>query len=284
VVLVTRKVLHETNGGKSSLFWTIWENVSTKKTEVLCLPRNARSQCARKLATIRCSASKSSSILGWYSRVTESRSWRFIYSSANQTQFCVSFIALWSQNGSFQTPQIFQFSNRSLFRSPPVVMSLGNGWKSAISTTSEPLGFLRRVQGVTFYDKVRRCEISIRWMPSYITEARDFSCYVSGMCPECPRKDRRGKSYWLHSREIGPGVDQGPGSVISPPTWLDPVEEQTIWDWRWSWGNWRPSRADASATLPRGKADMKINECDFTSLCVIQMSGRFNLVASDSFL
>jgi len=41
------------------------------------------------------------------------------------TQFCVSFIALWSQNGSFQTPQSCQFSNRSLFRSLLVVVNLG---------------------------------------------------------------------------------------------------------------------------------------------------------------
>jgi len=30
-------------------------------------------------------------------------------------QFCVSFIALWSQNGRFQTPQSCQILNRSLF-------------------------------------------------------------------------------------------------------------------------------------------------------------------------
>jgi len=41
------------------------------------------------------------------------------------TQFCVSFIAGWSQNGSFQTPQSCQFSNRSLFRSLPMVPNLG---------------------------------------------------------------------------------------------------------------------------------------------------------------
>ena len=40
-------------------------------------------------------------------------------------QFGVSFIALWSQNGSFQTPQSCQSSNRSLFRSLPIVLNLG---------------------------------------------------------------------------------------------------------------------------------------------------------------
>jgi len=40
------------------------------------------------------------------------------------TQFCVSFVALWPQNESFQTPQSCHFSNRSLFRSLPMVMNL----------------------------------------------------------------------------------------------------------------------------------------------------------------
>jgi len=35
------------------------------------------------------------------------------------------FMALWSQNGRFQTPQSCQFSNRSLFRSLPMILNLG---------------------------------------------------------------------------------------------------------------------------------------------------------------
>jgi len=42
-----------------------------------------------------------------------------------QTQFCVSFIALWSQNLSYQTPQSCHFSNLSLFTSSPMAMDLG---------------------------------------------------------------------------------------------------------------------------------------------------------------
>jgi len=37
-----------------------------------------------------------------------------------QTQFCLSFIALWWQNGRFQIPQSCQFINRSSFRSSPL--------------------------------------------------------------------------------------------------------------------------------------------------------------------
>jgi len=33
--------------------------------------------------------------------------------------------------------------------------------------------------------------------------------------PECPTKDRRGKSCWLHQRENGPEVAQGPVGVTT---------------------------------------------------------------------
>jgi len=66
-----------------------------------------------------------------YSLVTEDGTRRLIYGS-KQTQFCVSFVARCSQNGSFQTLQCFQFINQFLFRSSPMVMNLGGDWKSAI--------------------------------------------------------------------------------------------------------------------------------------------------------
>jgi len=43
-----------------------------------------------------------------------------------QTQFCVSFIALWWQNGCFQIQQTCQYLNRSSFRPSLMVMYLGN--------------------------------------------------------------------------------------------------------------------------------------------------------------
>jgi len=45
------------------------------------------------------------------------------------TQFCVRFIALWSQSVSFQAPKSCHFLNRSLFRCSPMVMSLGQWLK-----------------------------------------------------------------------------------------------------------------------------------------------------------
>jgi len=60
-----------------------------------------------------------------YLRVTEGRARILIHVLVKLTQFCVSFIALWSQNASFQTLQICQLLNRSLFQSLPKVMNQG---------------------------------------------------------------------------------------------------------------------------------------------------------------
>jgi len=62
--------------------------------------------------------------------VTEGRARRLIQGLWKLTQFGVSFTLLWQQNGSFQTPQSCQFSNRSLFPSLPRVMNLGNDRKN----------------------------------------------------------------------------------------------------------------------------------------------------------
>jgi len=59
------------------------------------------------------------------SQVTECGARRLIHGLVKQTQFCVSFITLWSRNGSFKTPQSCQFLNRSVFRSLPMVMNRG---------------------------------------------------------------------------------------------------------------------------------------------------------------
>ena len=74
-----------------------------------------------------------------------------IHGLAKQTQFCIRFIALWSQN-SFQTPQNCQLLNRSLFRSPPMYGHVS--WVMTERVLSQvhatQMGFLRRVCGVTF--------------------------------------------------------------------------------------------------------------------------------------
>jgi len=52
------------------------------------------------------------------------------------TALYVSFMAFWSQNGSFPTPQNCQFSNRPLLCPHLWSWILGNDWQSAISSTS----------------------------------------------------------------------------------------------------------------------------------------------------
>jgi len=52
---------------------------------------------------------------------------------------------------------------------------------------------------------------------------RDLSYVDSAICSECPRKDWRGKSFWIHPQESGAKVDQGPGGEITSPTSLGPV-------------------------------------------------------------
>ena len=128
-------------------------------------------------------------------------------------------IALWSQNGSFEKPQICLFLNR--FCSVPHLWSwiLGNDRNNIISAASGTDGFLRRVHDVALRDKVRSCEK--RWAPNvepFSTELRD-PCYVgSAMCSECPTKDWRGKSSWQRPRESGSEIIQGLGGVT--PTFL----------------------------------------------------------------
>ena len=70
-----------------------------------------------------------------------------MYRLVKQTQFCVSLIVLWSQNGSFETLQSCQFLNPSLFRSSPIsvvfhVFERVSWWSFSVST---PFSLLRLI-------------------------------------------------------------------------------------------------------------------------------------------
>jgi len=75
---------------------------------------------------------------------------RLIHGLVKLTKFCVSVIALWPQNGSFQTPQTCQFSNR-FFCFDRYLWSwiFGNDRKNITQVQIPKMGFLRRVHGVT---------------------------------------------------------------------------------------------------------------------------------------
>jgi len=83
------------------------------------------------------------------------------------------------------------------------------------------------------------------------------------MCPEWLRKIWRDMSCWLHPRDSGPEVVQGPGGVTTSPTLLGPV---LVWSQR----NYQrlllavrcleSFQGSGPATLPRGKVGVKTNE------------------------
>jgi len=86
------------------------------------------------------------------------------------------------------------------------------------------MGYLRRVLGETLRDKGHRSEICKANMSSHIPESLDPSYVNSAMCPKCPRKEWRTKSFYrLHPRESGPKFVQGPGGVTTSPILLGPV-------------------------------------------------------------
>ena len=74
------------------------------------------------------------------------------------------------------------------------------------------------------------------WISSHFSEWRDPSLVRSAMCPECPRKDWRDQSCWLHPRDSGPEIVQGPGVLITLPTRLGPV---LVWSHQ-TWDYWKP--------------------------------------------
>ena len=127
--------------------------------------------------------------------------------------------------------------NRSLFRSSLAAMNLG---QCAFSSASGRDVFLRRVHGVTLRKKVHSCEI--RKPAEYRATYHPNRKIPAGSAtwPDCPTKDLRGKSSWLHPREREPKVDQGPGCMITSPTYCILVPPWcrtsiTFWDCCWPW-------------------------------------------------
>ena len=152
-----------------------------------------------KWAAIHCTRWRSSSILEWYLRVTEDRTRRLIHGLVKLTQFCASFITLWRQTGSFQTPQSFQFLNRSLFRSSPIVMNLVQWLKECyLRCKRQSWDFCEDFTVCQFTTNCAAVKFAKPWISSHFFETRDPSYVGSAMCPECPTKDWQGKSCWLH--------------------------------------------------------------------------------------
>ena len=75
-----------------------------------------------------------------------------------------------------------------------------------------------------FATKCAAVDILKPCMSSHFSEQIDSSYVGSATWPECPVKDWRGKSGWLHSRASGPEIDQGPGG-LNASTLFGPVLE-----------------------------------------------------------
>ena len=137
----------------SDRFYPVYEQagtkISTKKFEVF-ISQDAQGSIFCKWAEIHCSRRRSST-LGWYLRVTEVGTKRLTHVWVKQGQFCLSFIAPWLWNGSFQRPQSFQSLNRFLFRSSPVVMNLREDWKNIVKRINDRDGI---------FAKSSRCDTS----------------------------------------------------------------------------------------------------------------------------
>ena len=79
--------------------------ISTKNNEVFCLPTNPM-QCMLQVSGNALQVLEKFKYLGMvtYLPVPEGGARRLMHGLVKLTQFCLSLIALWSQNGSFQIP------------------------------------------------------------------------------------------------------------------------------------------------------------------------------------
>ena len=144
-----------------------------------------------------------------------------IHGLMKQTQACVSFIALWSQNGNF-----WNSAKLSVFRSVFVlILTYGHeSWLVVEQILSQlvqaaKMRFLRRVHGFA----TKCAAVTIPKYRAHFSESRNHSYDGSAMFPGCHRKDWRGKTCWLNPRESGPGVVQWTGGVTTSPTLLGHV-------------------------------------------------------------
>jgi len=174
-------------------------------------PQEAKAVYARHYAA----AGEVYNTFRWCSRVTKRGTGRLIHGLLKQTHFCMSFIALWSQNGSFETPQSCQFFNRSLIRSSPLVKWLIKPCPKHRRLTWDICEVRNKVYCCkTGKDlnvdlillRIQRSQL--RWFGHVFRSAQE------GLA--------RGNSCWLNPRAPAVNV-QGPSVVITYPNVFGPV-------------------------------------------------------------
>ena len=104
--------------GSSARIWSVFCNGPTKQEwksalKILrhCVSPDAQGSVFCKWAEIHCSRCRRSNTLEWYSRVVEVRTKILIHGLVKQTQFCLSFVALWSQTGDSKTAKLSVFKS-----------------------------------------------------------------------------------------------------------------------------------------------------------------------------
>ena len=105
------------------------------------------------------------------------------------------------------------------------------------------------------------------WISSHFTQSKDPSYVGSAMCPECPGKDfPRQVMLATSTRKQHIGCPRTRWRAATPtllcPSWRG--ASRNIWDCCWPWRAWVLLVLRAPASLPRGKAGMKIEWRDFS--------------------
>ena len=215
--------------------------ISSKKIEVLCLSRRPK-QCSLQVSRNTLQQVETFKYLGVVFTSDGSRNKGIDTRIGKANAVLRELFAPWWRNWSFQRTQSFQMLNRFLFRSSPVVMNLR--WRLK-----------------EYYQKNKRqrwdiCEEFLVWhfvirstglksvkpgMSRYFSESRDSRYVSSAMCPICPRKEWRTKSYRPQSTPKGKRPKVCPRSSWSDYIWPCLVlswcgASRTIWDCCWSWG------------------------------------------------
>ena len=107
--------------------------------------------------------------------MTESRTRRLIQGSVKQTQFCVSFIALWWQNLNFKRHKAVSYLIGLYCEPYPCSWILGSHWKNTIPSTSGTMGFMGSVHGVTYCaTKCAAVKVAEPWMSNHRMPTKDW--------------------------------------------------------------------------------------------------------------
>jgi len=172
---------------------------------------------------VHCNRWRSSTTLRWYLRVTESGARRLMHGLVKPSQFCVSFIALWSWNGIFQTLQAVSF--KSVF-----VPILTYGYESWVMTEiilsqvkAAEMRFLRRLCVVTLRDKLRSCEMRRALNVEPLLRIQRSQLLWFGHVSRITHERLARQVLLAKPRESGPEVVQGPSGVTTSLTFLGPV-------------------------------------------------------------